>query len=83
MSKDISTIFTKEKNERCGRKGYFGFKREKALKVVKRHMCDSAGEKAVYTQPKSRLICTDGYCRNTRYRQIGKYLILMSGVQVA
>ncbi len=47
MSKDISTIFTKEKNERCGRKGYFGFKREKALKVVKRHMCDSAGEKAV------------------------------------
>ncbi len=28
MSKDISTIFTKERNERCGRKGYFGFKRE-------------------------------------------------------
>ena len=29
MSKDIPTEYTKEKNERCGRKGYCGFKREK------------------------------------------------------
>lgn len=29
MSKDISTEYTKEKNEKCGRKGYCGFKREK------------------------------------------------------
>lgn len=34
MSKDISTIFTKEKNERCGRKGYFGFKREKETVIT-------------------------------------------------
>ena len=29
MSKDISTPYTKERNEKCGRKGYSGFKREK------------------------------------------------------
>lgn len=34
LSKDISTIFTKEKNERCGRKGYFGFKREKETVIT-------------------------------------------------
>ncbi len=29
MSKDISTEYTKERNKKCGRKGYVGFKREK------------------------------------------------------
>ena len=29
MSKDISTQYTKEKNKKCGRMGYCGFKREK------------------------------------------------------
>ena len=29
MSIDILTKYTKEKNEKCGRKGYYGFKREK------------------------------------------------------
>lgn len=27
--KDISTLYTKDRNNTCGRKGYFGFKREK------------------------------------------------------
>jgi hypothetical protein len=29
MSDDISTLYTKEKNIKCGRKGYFAYKREK------------------------------------------------------
>lgn len=29
MSKDISTLYTKESNMKYGRKGYFAFKREK------------------------------------------------------
>ena len=29
MSKDILTEYTKEKNKKCERKGYYGFKREK------------------------------------------------------
>lgn len=29
MSKDISTFYTKEKNIKCGRKGYYRYKREK------------------------------------------------------
>lgn len=29
MSKDISTEYTKEKNKKCGRKGYCNFKSEK------------------------------------------------------
>ena len=29
MSKDISTLYTKDKNIRCGRKGYYRFDREK------------------------------------------------------
>lgn len=29
MSKDIATLYTRMQNERCGRKGYSGFKREK------------------------------------------------------
>lgn len=29
MRKDISTQYTKEQNDKCGRKGYCGFKREK------------------------------------------------------
>lgn len=33
MSKDISTEYTKEKNEKCGRKGYCGFKREKVTVI--------------------------------------------------
>lgn len=31
--KDISTIYTKEQNEKCGRKGYYGFKREKEVVI--------------------------------------------------
>ena len=31
MSKDISTMYTKELNITCGRKGYFMFKREKEI----------------------------------------------------
>ena len=27
--KDISTMLTREKNQKCGRKGYLSFKREK------------------------------------------------------
>lgn len=27
--KDISTLYTKDRNNTCGRKGYCGFKREK------------------------------------------------------
>ncbi len=29
MGKDISTPYTREKNIRCGRKGYHAYKREK------------------------------------------------------
>lgn len=29
MSKDISTMYTKELNLNCGRKGYYAYKREK------------------------------------------------------
>lgn len=29
MGSDISTLFTKEKNVKCGRKGYYAYKREK------------------------------------------------------
>lgn len=29
MSKDISTIYTKDRNKNCGRKGYHAYKREK------------------------------------------------------
>lgn len=29
MSKDISTLYTRERNLKCGRKGYCGFKCEK------------------------------------------------------
>jgi len=29
MSKDISTFYTKERNIKCGRKGYYAYKREK------------------------------------------------------
>ena len=29
MGKDISTLYTKEKNMKCGRKGYCAYKREK------------------------------------------------------
>jgi hypothetical protein len=34
LSKDISTIFTKEQNKSCGRKGYCGFKREKETVIT-------------------------------------------------
>lgn len=34
MSKDISTIFTKERNKSCGRKGYLLFKREKETVIT-------------------------------------------------
>lgn len=29
MGKDISTLYTREKNIKCGRKGYYAYKREK------------------------------------------------------
>lgn len=29
MSKDISTMYTKERNDKCGRKGYLAYKKEK------------------------------------------------------
>ena len=29
MSKDISTCYTRERNIKCGRKGYYAYKREK------------------------------------------------------
>lgn len=32
--KDISTIYTKEQNEKYGRKGYLGFKREKEVVIT-------------------------------------------------
>lgn len=36
MSKDISHEFTKEKNVKCGRTGYCGFKREKITRISPR-----------------------------------------------
>lgn len=33
MSNDISTSFTKERNKKCGRTGYCGFKREKETSI--------------------------------------------------
>ena len=34
MSKDISTVYTKELNKACGRKGYFRFKEEKETVIA-------------------------------------------------
>lgn len=31
--KDISTFYTKDRNKTCGRKGYYGFKREKVTVI--------------------------------------------------
>ena len=36
MSKDISTEYTKNKNMKCGRKGYCGFKKEKITDIPPR-----------------------------------------------
>lgn len=33
MSNDISTMYTKQENEKAGRKGYCGFKREKVTAI--------------------------------------------------
>lgn len=48
MSKDISTEYTKEKNEKCGRKGYCGFKREKVTVI-------SPKEYGIFLQKKETL----------------------------
>lgn len=34
MSKGISTIYTKEKNKNCGRKGYGAYNREKIKDIT-------------------------------------------------
>lgn len=37
MSKDISACYTKERNIKCGRKGYCAFKREKVDVISPMH----------------------------------------------
>lgn len=37
MSKDISACYTKEQNIKCGRKGYYAFKREKVDVISPMH----------------------------------------------
>jgi hypothetical protein len=36
LSKDITTEYTKDRNKRCGRKGYCAFKREKITDISPR-----------------------------------------------
>ncbi len=33
MGKDISTLYTREKNIKCGRRGYYAYKREKVYVI--------------------------------------------------
>lgn len=34
MSKDISSQYTKDRNNTCGRRGYFGWKHEKDTVII-------------------------------------------------